>query len=301
MNKPTYSALMLASAILSVFISTSPAEAGRACLDNFAEGGDRNSGKSFKSFIEISGDPAKVFQSVGQKIASEGFAGVTASKDLGVVSAYQDTHGKHSPINATITESQPGHVRVEVVFQLASGLTSPTAAVKDELCKILEAGLPAEERAAEAALSSVALQTARGDAALAMAAGSVRKSGVFPVMKIYSDIEGAHSTVRTREARPVLIVREPVDPSKKYLLVTLAPDESGNRRALKMMSGAKLVKTAFTGKVDYAPDADWTLPFTVQQEAPGVWKIQPDTDLKPGEYGLWDLEGMALAPFGVDA
>jgi hypothetical protein len=212
--------------------------------------------------LRISGDPAKIFRAVGQKIATEGFAGVSASKDLGVVSAFQDTNGKHSPINATITESQPGHVRVEVVFQLAPGLASPASAVKDELCKILEAGLPAGERTEEAS-SSILLRTASGDAALAMVAGSVRKSGVFPVMKIYSDIDGARSSVWAREPRPVLIVREPADPSKKYLLVSLEPDESGNRRAFKMMSGAKLAKAAFTGKVDYAPDADWTLEFAV--------------------------------------
>jgi len=38
MNKPTYSALMLASAILSVLTSTSPAEAGRACLGLIFQG-----------------------------------------------------------------------------------------------------------------------------------------------------------------------------------------------------------------------------------------------------------------------
>ena len=96
------------------------------------------------------------------------------------------------------------------------------------------------------------------------------------------------------------MVREPENPSKKYVLVTLKPDESGSRRALKMMSGGKLLKAAFTGKVDYAPDADWMLEYTAQQEEPGVWRIAPTADLVPGEYGLWDLEGMTLAPFGVD-
>lgn len=296
MNRSPY-VWILALAIS--LLSAGPAEAGRACIDNFVESGARSSGKSFKSWIEISGDPAKVFQAVGQKIASEGFAGLSASKDLGVVSAYQDNNGKHSPINATIMETEPGRVRVEVVFQLHPGLGSPSAAVKDELCKILEAGMPADQRTAEAQ-SSVALRTAGGDAALAMVAGTVRRSGVFPVLKIYSDIDGAHSTVRTNQPRPHLLVREPADPSRKYLLVTLEPDEAGNLRALKMMSGTKLMKTAFTGKVDYAPDTDWTLEFTAEQDTPGVWTIRPSSDLKPGEYGLWDLEGMALAPFAVD-
>jgi hypothetical protein len=95
-------------------------------------------------------------------------------------------------------------------------------------------------------------------------------------------------------------MREPGDPSKKYVPVTLEPDESGRSRALKMMSGGRLLKGAVTGKVDYAPDADWTIGFTTQQEEPGVWRIAPTSDLAPGEYGLWGLDGMTLAPFDVD-
>lgn len=286
-------------AITTMLGLTPAAHAGRACVDNFSEGGDRNSGKSFKSFIEVDGDVTKAFQSIGQVIASEGFAGISAVKDLGVVSAYQENNGKRSTINATIAEPQQGKVRVDLVFQLAPGLAAPTSAIKDELCKILETVLPADQRAA-AGQSSIALRNTAGEAGLVMAVGAVRQSGVFPVLKIYSDIEGARSAVRTNQRRPVLVVREPENPSRKYMLVTLEADESGNRRSLKMMSGGKLLKTAFTGKVDYAPDADWTLEFAAEQEEPGVWRIAPKSDLEPGEYGLWDLEGMMLAPFAVD-
>lgn len=290
----------LTSIAFMLLILTPSAEAGRACIDNFSESGDRITGKSFKSFIEVEGDLTSAFQSVGRAIASEGYAGISASKDLGLVSAYQDTNGKRSPINTTVSEPQPGHIRVDVVFQLAPGLTAPTTAVKDGLCKVLESVLSADQRAAAAAQSSISLRSETGDAALVMMVGALRQSGTLPVLKIYSDIEGAHSAVRTSKRQPVLVVREEEDPSKKYQLVKLTPDESGNRRALKMMSGGKLLKAAFTGKVDYAPDADWTIEFTVQQEAPGVWRISPTSSLEAGEYGLWDLEGMALAPFGVD-
>lgn len=291
---------VLAVAIVSTLSLASAAHAGRACVDNFSENGERNTGKGFKSYIEVDGDLNKVFQAIGRAIAAEGFAGINAVKDLGVVSAYQDTHGKHSPLNATISESRPGRVRVEIIFQLAPGLSAPASGVKDGLCKILETVLSDEQRAATAGQSGIALRNPNGDAAMSMVIGSVRQSGVFPVLKIYSDIDGARSAVRTHEHRPVLIVREPEDPSKKYVLVSLKADDSGGRRALKMMSGAKLLKTAFTGKVDYAPDADWTFAFTAKQQESGVWQLAPTADLEPGEYGLWDLQGMALASFGID-
>jgi len=290
--------------VLAWTMAPGAALAGRDCQANFFESGDWQSGKSFKSFIEVQGDPAKVFQLVGQKIASEGFAGINASKDLGVVNAYQDNKGRHSPLNAVITEAQPGHVRVEVVFQLAAGLNAPTSAVKDELCKILEAALPAELRAAAAAAaaseSGITLRSKNGEFPLLMAAGEVRKAGFLPVLKIYSDIVGDRAAVRTNEGRPTLLVRETDDPAKKYVLVELESDSAGNRRSLKMMSGRKLLKAGFTGKVDYAPDEDSTIHFTTQQETPGIWRLSPNASLEPGEYGIWDLKGMALAAFGVD-
>lgn len=299
MTKPRAIISAAAVGIAATLLLTPPAQAGRACFENFSESGDRNSGKSFKSFIEVDGDPADAFRSIGQVIASEGFAGISAVKDLGVVSAYQENNGKRSPINATITEPEAGRVRIDLIFQLAPGLAAPSAAVRDELCKILETVLPEDQREA-AHQSSIALRKTSEEVSLAMAAGAVRKAGVFPVLKIYSDIEGARAAVRTDQRKPVLVVRETENPLTKYTLVTLESDDSGNRRALKMMSGGKLLKATFTGKVDYAPDADWTLEFTVNQEEPGVWRITPTSELEPGEYGLWDFEGMMVAPFGVD-
>jgi hypothetical protein len=49
-----------------------------------------------------------------------------------------------------------------------------------------------------------------------------------------------------------------------------------------------------------APDPDWTLPFDASQESPGVWRIVPKTDLKPGEYGLYISSVATLFDFAVD-
>jgi hypothetical protein len=290
--------------IVVVLASTHTAFASRPCIDHYSESGDWNAGKSFRSFVELQGDLTKAFQAVGRMIAAEGFAGISASKDLGVITAYQDNNGKRSPLNAVLSEPRPGHIRVEVVFQLAPGLRAPTAALKDELCKVLEAALPTDQQAAAAAAaaesSGIALRGTGKDMPLAVTVGATRQAGVFPVMLLYSDFSGAHAGVRTKPRDLALVVRAPDDPSKKYVLVKLDSHEADDRRSLKMMSGRKLLKAGITGKVDFAPDPDWTLPFAAQQEAPSVWRLAPASALQPGEYGLWDIEGMGLAAFGVD-
>jgi hypothetical protein len=48
-----------------------------------------------------------------------------------------------------------------------------------------------------------------------------------------------------------------------------------------------------------APDGDWTIRFTFKQVQPGLWRMDPEKDLKPGEYGVWGPSS-ELYDFGVD-
>jgi hypothetical protein len=48
-----------------------------------------------------------------------------------------------------------------------------------------------------------------------------------------------------------------------------------------------------------APDNDWTVPFEVKQLQPGLWRMDPKNNLKPGEYGVWGPSS-ELYDFGVD-
>lgn len=300
MKKVTTIGLMLSTVLISSLALPSTANAARSCTDNLEISGDRNTGTRYSSFIEVDGELEPVFLTVGQAIAAEGFAGINASKDLGVISAYQDTNGKRSPVNATVRQAQPGRVRVELTLQLAPGLISPISSVKSVVCDILESVLSEDERAAAAAYSSLALQLAESEEVpLPMTGGTLRQAGMFPVVRIYSDLDGDRSAIRTSQRRPVVVVRESEDPLGKYCLVRFESDRSGNRRELKMMSGAKLLKAAFTGEVDYAPDEDWMIELSSTQAASGEWHLSPTSDLEPGEYGVWDFEGMAVAPFGV--
>jgi hypothetical protein len=130
---------------------------------------------------------------------------------------------------------------------LAPGLRSPADAVRGELCKLVAAALPADQRAAATA-SNVFLRRGQENLPLAFESGA-----------------------------------QPED-----------------RRSVKLGSAGQIVKVGVTGKADLKPDGDWTVPFAATPDGAGAWQIKPQKDLAPGEYGLWDVEGFALMPFGVD-
>ncbi len=278
------------------------ASSGRACQDNYAEAGEWSTGKSFKSYVELKGTALdEAFLAIGRAVAIEGFLGVTTNKDLGLVSAYQENSGKKSTITAVLSEETPGTVRAEIAFRLAPDLRAPSAAIRDSLCKVLEAAVPAEQRTAQnRQVSGIRLLTGSGEQSLESTVGTLRNISMGPVLLLFFDFSGARAAIRTDDRKPVLLVRANTDPAKSYSLVRCEPDEKDGLRSVKVGSAGKLLKMGLTGKGDLAPDKDWTLPFVAERESEGIWRVMPSGNLKPGEYGLWDIQGYGVALFGVD-
>jgi hypothetical protein len=243
----------------------------------------------------------QAFAAVGRAIASEGFLGLTTNKDIGVISAYQEDNGKKSSISAVVSEAAPGIMRVEATFSLARGLRSPTGAVRDYLCKIVEAAVSPKQKAALAeAAPGVFLRDGDNNSTLAFTVGEFRKAGFGPVMVLFFDFPGARASTRSSLRRPALFVRSDRDPSKDFLWVRCDTDRDDDRRSVKLGSAGSLLKMGVTGKGDLVPDQDWTLPFSATAEADGYWRLTPNADLVSGEYGLWDAKGYGVALFGVD-
>ncbi|HQT95256.1 MAG: hypothetical protein B7Z62_08290 [Deltaproteobacteria bacterium 37-65-8] len=291
------------STIAICFLWAFLAYADRPCVTNFSESGDWGSGKKFQTWVEFAApDETAAFQAIGRFVATQGMLDLNANKDLGLITAYQDNDGKKSPFTVTFSKPTTGHVRVEVMFQLAGGLRSPAAAVRDWLCQVAEVGVPTDQRAGSGAAetSGTMLRTASGEVPLAATVGQLRKGGFGPVLVIFYDFPGAHAPTRTDNKQPSIIVRVKEDPQKGYLLVRLDSNAKDDRRSVKMGSAGKLLKIGVTGKGDLAPDLDWTMPFTTSQESPGVWVVTPSAPLKPGEYGLWEIEGYGASLFGVN-
>jgi hypothetical protein len=121
---------------------TSTAPAGRPCLVNFTEEGSFWAGKTFKSFQEFQKlDKAKAFERIAQQVAADGWQGMNAQKDIGVITATQTVsygRGKQAPLNVVLKSVDPDGLRIDVVFTTSGGLKVATKALQEQFCKLLE-------------------------------------------------------------------------------------------------------------------------------------------------------------------
>lgn len=178
---------------------------------------------------------------------------------------------------------------------------APVASMRDYLCKVAESVLSESEKAASGTgAPSISLRAGAEEVPLPVVAGQFRQAGGGPVLLLFFDFEGARAEARTGDRRPSLLVRAQHDPAKSYVLVRCDADQADDRRSVKAGSAGTLLKMGVTGKGDLKPDKDWTRPFSTTAEGEGVWRVVPTSDLEPGEYGLWDVQGYGVALFGVD-
>lgn len=279
--------------------------ANQSCIDNYSELGNWDTGKNFRSWIEFTDkDENRAFQTIGRKFATEGYLGLTTNKDIGVITAYQENRGRRSALTATFSKNTNGAIRVEISFQLASGLRVTTAAAREELCKLLNAAVPTNQQsdAASQNFSGISLQLASKNLPLSATIGKLRKAGFGPVIFFFYDFTGAKAGSRTTIKQPKLVIHSSTDPLKNYLLVRFDSNITDDSRSLKMGSTNKIMKAGVTGKGKLQPDEDWTIPFSTSEatSGSGIWILTPQSSLASGEYGLWDVEGYGVATFGVD-
>lgn len=293
--------IMVGLALGIVATSSLPSQAARPCVENFTERGDWSDGKTFKSFVDVKGTTAdKAYIAIGRGMTKEGLLGVAVSKDLGLVSAYQEDNGKKSPYNVTVTETDPGTLRIEWALTLAKGLRAPVGFIRDLACNMLEVTLPPGERTDTASDASISLKGEGAGKPLKSVVGQFRKAGFDVFIKYYFDFSGAKSEVRVAEKHPVLLVRAKANPAKSYVLVKCDSDKGDDKRSVKVGSFGKLLKMGFTGAGELQPDEDWIVPVTSTEVGPGLWNVVPSQELNPGEYGLWEVQGYGVALFGID-
>jgi hypothetical protein len=146
----------------------------------------------------------------------------------------------------------------------------------------------------------VTLRAKDGDSELSGRNGS--NSQTFAVFAYLSFLNypGVSAKVRTSDRRPSLLVHLDDDPrdrqeSSLSFLVTLDPSKKGDERALKIGKAYQLGSHGFG-----EPDKDWTIAYDANQESPGLWRITPKKDLKPGEYGFYLHARQTLFDFDVD-
>jgi hypothetical protein len=86
-------------------------------------------------------------------------------------------------------------------------------------------------------------------------------------------------------------VQSDIDPSTsdEFVVVRLQVDEDDKVRSLKLGRGIASFKA----------DSDYVVGFTTKPEGKGVWRIQPKSQLQPGEYGLYNGK-VGVYDFGID-
>jgi hypothetical protein len=134
---------------------------------------------------------------------------------------------------------------------------------------------------ARAVSTGVSLRVAEGILPLRMVTGEV-SPGWYSAFMNYP---GLQSTIRTRDRRPVLLVNCPYAPAVgHYFFAKLDRDRRRGVRSLKL---GQAVKKAEAPGGRLAPDSSWVLPFDVQEDGPGTWRITLKSDLEPGEYSWY--------------
>lgn len=131
------------------------------------------------------------------------------------------------------------------------------------------------------ATTGVSLKVAEGIFPLQMVTGNV-SPGWYSAFMNYP---GLQATIRTRDKRPVLLVNCPSAPAVgDYFFAKLDRDKRRGDRSLKI---GQAIRRAGAPGGSLAPDSSWVLPFDVQEEGPGVWRVTLKSDLAPGEYGWY--------------
>ncbi len=137
------------------------------------------------------------------------------------------------------------------------------------------------------------LVTRDGRQALSPSMGEMSTTGFAYYQAIFLNYPGLHATITTGDLRPSVVIHSEFDPKEHYFLGKLDPDTKINARSLKVKSKSR----GFSYSGGLRPDEDWVAAYTATEEEKGVWKLTPNRDLEPGEYGLFD--GLRLFGFAV--
>jgi hypothetical protein len=147
-------------------------------------------------------------------------------------------------------------------------------------------------------VANVTLRVAGQDLPIQMVEGSMI-SFVAPFVghRRVMQFDGLRADARVRDRRPSVTAAVPTDPSKRWWFVKLDQDDDDKDRSIDVESPG-----LWGGKMSAKPDEDVQVPYDAVQEQPGLWRLTPRKDLKPGEYGFYTSDGERgfLYGFGID-
>jgi len=155
----------------------------------------------------------------------------------------------------------------------------------------------------------VSLEAREGSSPLALLRGDMSSAGFGPYRNMFMNYPGLKARVRTADRRPSLLIKSSASlEGGRYFIAKLDPDQDDRVRSLKISSAKSGLQAVFGGSDRglIAPDPDWVVLFEAVEESPGLWRVSPKQDLKPGEYGWYvsfnagGPQASGLFDFGVD-
>ena len=141
--------------------------------------------------------------------------------------------------------------------------------------------------------TSVKLVTSTGETDLPATKGSHQQVVVFGVHN-FCEYKTFQAETRTKEKKISVLVSTTEGLEDRVWLVAVEQDDDDKDRSVPLVSAGP-----WGGRVADEPDEDAIVDCVVKEEKPGVWRLTPKKDLKPGEYGVYVVGGM-LHDFGVD-
>jgi hypothetical protein len=203
---------------------------------------------------------------------------------------------------------------VVIIAKIKSATSVQFATGTDDLIKLKAAGVSKDvmaalldrtnapaggATAASSASASVTLQAKEGAVSLREIEGDVKTIvAPFVGMRRFIVFPEFSAKTRTKDLKPTVTIATDKDPRKVYWMVKLDPSNKDKERSLDIESPGY-----WGGVMTSAPDGDTLIKVDVVEEKPGLWRLTPTKQLKPGEYGIYIGKGEKAAnlfDFGID-
>lgn len=93
--------------------------------------------KSWQIFPNL--NPGKALDNAARAMAAEGFSGIRVDKQMGTLTALQETTGSGRPqtLRVVVRPSGKGS-RVDLVFMVQQGQVAPEAMIRSAACRVIE-------------------------------------------------------------------------------------------------------------------------------------------------------------------
>jgi hypothetical protein len=157
-----------------------------------------------------------------------------------------------------------------------------------------QAGAAAGGGAASSDRAEVTMITDEGEFELLGNAGNYSTTYAVITVLAFMDYHGDEASVRTEDTTPSFVVATEHNPNSTHFLCRAEQDDDEDKRSVKAgqigMWGAQSVMR---------PDPDWSIDYEATEIEPGVWRLEPEEALVPGEYAVWKASGETMGTWNA--